>query len=110
MVVDRKGLWGKIWNFKNNFNLFSTKNIGLLKIRRFLGLKIFDNCMEKRMVKLIKTVESVKGAGGENMLVEYKKKVNEYKRKVKQANAVIEKLTNKLVVYTDPDYDEENIR
>lgn len=52
--------------------------------------------LEIRIVKLLKTLESYKSEGTKEQLVEYKKKTNEYKRKVRAANETIAKLGMKL--------------
>jgi chromosome segregation ATPase len=68
--------------------------------------------LEKRMMQLLKAVETLKSEGTRDQLVEYKKKTNEYKRKVRAANDTIVKLGKKLatigvVEYDDEDYDSQ---
>lgn len=63
--------------------------------------------MELRIVKLIKTLESYKSEGTKDQLVEYKRKTNEYKRKVRAANDTIAKLGRKLAILGSEQYQEE---
>lgn len=69
--------------------------------------------LETRIVQLLKTLESYKSEGTKDQLIEYKKKTNEYKRKVRAANETIAKLGRKLAIlgseefaeqYADPQY------
>lgn len=63
--------------------------------------------MELRIVQLIKTLESYKSEGTKDQLIEYKKKTNEYKRKVRAANETIAKLGRKLAILGSEHYQEE---
>lgn len=54
--------------------------------------------MENRIVQLLKTLETYKSEGTKDQLIEYKKKTNEYKRKVRTANDTIYKLSKKLAL------------
>ena len=54
--------------------------------------------MEKRMAQLLRALESYKSEGTKDQLIEYKKKANEYKHKVRAANEAIVKLGRKLAM------------
>ena len=65
--------------------------------------------MEHRIVQLLKTLETYKSEGTKEQLVEYKKKTNEYKRKVRTANETIYKLGKKLALLGEAiNEDQEN--
>lgn len=68
--------------------------------------------LEMRIAKLLKTLESYKSEGTKQQLIEYKKKTNEYKGKVRAANEAIAKLGRKLAILGAQDgiegeYDEQ---
>ncbi|CAI2364680.1 unnamed protein product [Moneuplotes crassus] len=54
--------------------------------------------MEMRISKLLKVLENYKSEGTKEQLIEYKKKTNEYKGKVRAANDAITKLGRKLAI------------
>jgi predicted nucleic acid-binding Zn-ribbon protein len=71
--------------------------------------------LEKRMMQLLKAVETLKSEGTRDQLIEYKKKTNEYKRKVRAANETIIKLGQKLaslgaMEYEDDDYNSQLVQ
>ena len=64
--------------------------------------------LEKRITLLLRNLDSYKSEGTREQLIEYKKKTNEYKRKVRAANDTIAKLGNKLAILGAPEeYEEE---
>ena len=64
--------------------------------------------LEKRITILLRNLDSYKSEGTREQLIEYKKKTNEYKRKVRAANDTIAKLGNKLAILGAPEeYEEE---